>query len=100
MGTLGVGQKFCYLDLRSLLAAAAMASDFFSEAVWWALGLQLPFSPADLPGTGSYPGQQWEVCFAGDFLALPWPVELGLSEWASVQACPWAVLRPVLWAVA
>ena len=38
--------------LRNLLAAAAMASDFFSAAVWCALGLQLPLVPRAFPGTG------------------------------------------------
>ena len=42
----------------SFEAAAAFWSPFFSAGVWWALGLQLPFSPCILPGVGSYPGQQ------------------------------------------
>ncbi len=46
-------------------AAAALESAFFSEEVCLALGLQLPFSPAALPGVGSKPGQQ--VCSLDDF---------------------------------
>lgn len=42
-----------YFDLRSREAAAAMASDFFWAEVWWDFGLQLPFSPREVPGTGS-----------------------------------------------
>ena len=38
-------------------AAAAFWSPFFSPAVLFGLGLQLPFSPCFLPGVGSYPGQ-------------------------------------------
>lgn len=82
-----------------MLAAAAIASLFFSLAVWCFLGLQLPLVPAFLPGTGSYPGQHCESCFAGCFLALPLPVELGLSECLSVQACPCFVFEPVLCAL-
>lgn len=82
--------------LRSFDAEAAIASDFFSAAVWCAFGLHEPFAPRGLPATGSYPGQQREVCFAGSFFAFPWPVELGLFECWSVHACPCAVLRPVL----
>lgn len=36
----------------SFLAAAARASALFSAFVCFALGSQLPFSPADLPGVG------------------------------------------------
>jgi hypothetical protein len=50
-----------------------MESDFFSAAVWWALGLQEPFSPRVVPGTGSYPGQQREVCLAGCFFVVAIP---------------------------
>ncbi len=49
-----------------------------------AFGAQLPLLPGFLPATGLYPGQQWLVCFAGSFLALPLPVELGLLERAVV----------------
>lgn len=80
--------------LRSLLAAAAIASDFRSDAVWCAFGSQLPFSPRHFRATGVYPGQHRVVCLAGDCFALPDPVELGLSECWSVQACPRAVLLP------
>jgi hypothetical protein len=83
----------------SLVAAAAMASPFFSEEVWCALGLQLPLVPRAFPATGSYPGQHCDFSLAGDFFAFPWPVELGLLECLSVQACPCAVFRPVFCAV-
>jgi hypothetical protein len=66
--------------LRSLVAPAAIPSDFFSAAVRCAFGLQLPFCPRFVPGIGSYPGQQREVCFAGAFLARPCRVELWFEE--------------------
>jgi hypothetical protein len=41
-----------------LLAAAAFPSAFFSAAVCFAFGSQLPFAPAVVPGTRLNPGQQ------------------------------------------
>jgi hypothetical protein len=41
-----------------LLAAAALLSAFLSADVCFALGSQLPFAPAVVPGTRLNPGQQ------------------------------------------
>ena len=67
----------------SLEAAAAFWSPFFSAGVWWALGLQLPFSPCFLPGVGSKPGQQAlaleDFLPVDDFFALFLPGVLWVS---------------------
>jgi hypothetical protein len=40
-----------------LRAAAALLSAFFSAAVWWRFGSQLPLVPAFVPATRLNPGQ-------------------------------------------
>ncbi len=54
-----------YAPFSLLEAAAARASAFFSSAVCFFFGSQLPFSPGSIPGTGVNPGQQRLVCSAG-----------------------------------
>ena len=85
---------FCYLfglglpAFASLLAAAAFWSALRTDLFCLpGLGWQLPFSPADLPGVGSKPGQQ---CWAEEgFFLVAVLVGVGMfSEMRLLETWP------------